>query len=165
MSTTTDAVARMPIPATLNLVITAVAAFDALACLWLASHAPHWSLLVLAAIAFSFVNNTIFSLLHESVHGLYHPNSKINEVTGPLLAAFFPTSFTILPTSHFGHHERNQTDMELFDQAFGINRNSTSSSRTRPKWAKTGPGSTNEWRETGAQVRASFGIRDVTICK
>ena len=115
MSKATAAAAGFPIPATLNLVITLAAACGALACLWLASHAPHWSLIVLAALGFSFVNNTIFSLLHEAVHGVYHPECRINEAAGPLLAAFFPTSFTVQRASHFGHHRRNRTDLELFD--------------------------------------------------
>ncbi len=115
MSATTHAAGSTSIPATLNLAITALAASGALACLWLASHAPHWSLVVVAAILFSYVNNTIFSLLHESVHGLYHSDRRINEAAGPLLAAFFPTSFTIQRVSHFGHHQRNRTDRELFD--------------------------------------------------
>ena len=84
-------------------------------CLWLASHAPHWTLVVAAAFVFSFANNTIFSLLHECVHGVFHPRRRINEAAGVLFAAFFPTAFTIQRISHFGHHRRNRTDLELYD--------------------------------------------------
>ena len=34
---------------------------------------PHWTLVVAAAFVFSFANNTIFSLLHECVHGAFSP--------------------------------------------------------------------------------------------
>ena len=57
----------------LNIVIAVGAIAIATGCLWLASHAAHWSLVVVAAFVFSFANNTIFSLLHECVHGTFSP--------------------------------------------------------------------------------------------
>ena len=66
----------LAIPVWLNIGIGTAAAAVAIACLWLASHAPHWSVLVGAACVFSFANNTIFSLLHECVHGSFHPNRR-----------------------------------------------------------------------------------------
>lgn len=105
----------LAIPARLNVAIAVTAIAAACACLWLASHAPHWTVVALAAFAFSFVNNTIFSLLHECVHGTFHPNARINHGAGVLFAAFFPTAFTIQRVSHFGHHRRNRTDLEIYD--------------------------------------------------
>jgi fatty acid desaturase len=107
--------APLPIAAKLNVAIAAVAIAVAIACLWLASHAPHWTVLVGAAVVFSFANNTVFSLLHECVHGSFHPNRRVNECAGVLFAAFFPTAFTIQRISHFGHHRRNRSDLELYD--------------------------------------------------
>src|SRR5262249_2642861 len=103
------------IPGTLNLAIAAGAIVAAVACLWVAAHAPHWSVLAAAAFAFSFVNNTIFSLQHECVHGTFPPARRINEAAGVLFAAFFPTAFAIQRVSHIGHHRRNRTDLELYD--------------------------------------------------
>ena len=103
------------IPSSLNLVIAACSIAVAIGCLWSASHAQHWIFIVGAAFVFSFANNTIFSLLHESVHGSFHRNRWINERAGALFAAFFPTAFTIQRVSHFGHHRRNRTDQELYD--------------------------------------------------
>lgn len=105
----------LAIPVWLNIGIGTAAAAVAIACLWLASHAPHWSVLVGAACVFSFANNTIFSLLHECAHGSFHPNRGVNDGAGVLFAAFFPTAFTIQRVSHFGHHRRNRTDLELYD--------------------------------------------------
>jgi len=110
-----DAATPLSIPSRLNLVIAVGAIAVAVACLWSAAHAPHWSILALAAFVFSFANNTIFSLQHECVHGTFHPARRINEAAGVLFAAFFPTAFAIQRVSHIGHHRRNRTDLELYD--------------------------------------------------
>jgi fatty acid desaturase len=104
-----------PIPSRLNIAIAAAALSSAVACLAIASHAPHWTVLAGAAVAFSFANNTVFSLLHECVHGTFHPITRVNERAGVLFAAFFPTAFAIQRVSHLGHHRRNRTDLELYD--------------------------------------------------
>ena len=107
--------ASYPIPARANMAIAAVAVAANLALLWTASHAPNWWVVALAAFAFSFTNNTVFSLHHEAVHRCFHPDIRINEGAGVLFAAFFPTIFQIQRISHFGHHRRNRTDEELYD--------------------------------------------------
>lgn len=71
-----------------------------------------------SAIVFSFVSNTIFSLFHESVHGVFHPSKKANYYLGVILGGFFPTSFTLQQIFHLGHHRRNRTDAEIFDQYY-----------------------------------------------
>ena len=107
--------AARTIPARINLVIAFGAISAALSCLWLAAHAASWLIVALAAVAFSFVNNTIFALHHEAVHGLFHPDRRVNEAAGMVFAAFFPTIFAIQRISHLGHHRRNRTDEELYD--------------------------------------------------
>lgn len=102
------------IPGTLNVVLTAIVAAACCGALWLASHAPLWQA-VLAAIVFSFVNNTMFSLLHESVHGIAHENRRVNESIGRVAAAFFPTSLSLQRVFHLGHHAHNRTESEQFD--------------------------------------------------
>ncbi|MDO5692831.1 MAG: fatty acid desaturase [Pseudomonadota bacterium] len=104
-----------PIPARLNLAIAVLAIAVNLACLWVASHASAWWVVAVAAVVFSYSNNTVFSLLHESVHGLFHPHRRINDGAGVLLAAFFPTISSVQRISHLGHHRRNRTDEELYD--------------------------------------------------
>ncbi len=105
----------LAIPGRLNLAIAVVAIAASAACLWVASHAGNWWWIAAAAIVFSYTNNTIFSLHHEAVHGMFHPNREINERAGVLFAAFFPTIFGIQRVSHLGHHRRNRTDEELYD--------------------------------------------------
>lgn len=103
------------IPGTLNIVLAVAAYVIAAYLLWLASHAASGWVVAAAAIAFSYVNNTIFSLLHEAVHGNFHPRRMVNDAFGIVGAALFPTGFLFQRTVHFGHHRRNRTDDELFD--------------------------------------------------
>lgn len=104
----------MRIPGTLNVALTIAAAAACCGALWLASHGAAWQI-ALAAIAFSFVANTMFSLLHESVHGIAHANRAVNETLGRFAAAFFPTSLSLQRVFHLGHHARNRTIEEQFD--------------------------------------------------
>lgn len=102
------------IPGTLNLALTAGAASACCGALWLASHRSGWQV-ALAAVAFSFVNNTMFSLLHESVHGIAHADRRVNEALGRFAAAFFPTALSLQRVFHLAHHARNRTIDEQFD--------------------------------------------------
>ena len=104
-----------PIPNALNIALSLLAAAAACALLWLVAHAQHLAVRLLGAIAFSFVNNTLFSLLHESVHGVFHRSERVNDWFGRWLAAFFPTSFTLQRYFHLGHHRRNRSEAERFD--------------------------------------------------
>lgn len=106
---------ELEVPIRRNFVIAAVAILANFGLLWTAAHAPSWWITALAAFAFSFTNNTVFSLQHEAVHGSFHPDRKLNDAAGVLFAAFFPTIFAIQRISHLGHHRRNRTDQELYD--------------------------------------------------
>jgi len=104
-----------PIPGRLNVLLGMLSIAVALALLWFASHTDSWPLRLVAAVLFSFAGNTIFSLLHESVHGIFHPHRAVNEGFGRLTAAFFPTALGFQRICHLGHHQRNRSDAELFD--------------------------------------------------
>lgn len=103
------------IPAALNIGLLLLAGGVAAALLWLASHATSWVWLAAAAVAFSYVNNTIFSLLHEAVHDIFHPDRRVNDWGGRIAAAFYPTSFTMQRAFHQTHHRNNRTELEQFD--------------------------------------------------
>jgi fatty acid desaturase len=105
----------LSIPAKLNLLLLPATIAAAAGSLWTASHAGSTWLMIAAAIVFSFVNNTIFSLLHEAVHGIFHPDSRVNTWAGRLAASFFPTSFSIQRAFHLTHHRHNRTPDEQFD--------------------------------------------------
>lgn len=104
-----------PIPGALNIALALASISAAIGLLWLASHTASWPLRIAAAFAFSYVNNTIFSLLHEAVHGNFHSNHAVNDFFGRLTAALFPTAFRFQQVCHLGHHRRNRTDDEMFD--------------------------------------------------
>jgi fatty acid desaturase len=106
---------RSSIPATLNVVLLVCAVGACAGCLWGASHAESWTARLLAAGVFSFVNNTVFSLLHEATHGVLHPSRRVNDSLGRLAAALFPTSFTMQRAFHLNHHRHNRTRLEQFD--------------------------------------------------
>lgn len=98
-----------------NAVILLGAALAAAALLWTAAHGPIPLVRVAAAILFSFVANTLFALLHESVHGNFNRNARLNAVGGRIAAAFFPTSFTLQRAFHLTHHRNNRSPIERFD--------------------------------------------------
>jgi fatty acid desaturase len=104
----------MRIPGTLNAALVGVAGVACCGALWVASHGSPWAVLA-AMVAFSFLNNTMFSLLHESVHGIAHEDRRVNELLGRLAAAFFPTSLSLQRVFHLAHHARNRTVDEQFD--------------------------------------------------
>ncbi|HEV7241292.1 MAG TPA: fatty acid desaturase [Thermoanaerobaculia bacterium] len=105
----------MRIPGTLNIALTIAAASACSGALWLASHGSAWWQVAVAAIAFSFLNNTMFSLLHESVHGIAHENRAVNEALGRFAAVFFPTALSLQRVFHLAHHAHNRTVDEQFD--------------------------------------------------
>ena len=103
------------IPARLNLGLLVTAIVVSAALLVAASHASHWTLQLAAAVGFSFTANTLFSLMHESVHGLLHPLPAVNRWGGRVAAAFFPTSLSLQRGFHLTHHRNNRSPLERFD--------------------------------------------------
>lgn len=45
-----------------------------------------------------------FSILHEAVHGLAHPNARVNEVIGVISGAFCLTPYAAWKAAHLKHH-------------------------------------------------------------
>jgi fatty acid desaturase/membrane-associated phospholipid phosphatase len=84
-------------------------------CLWAASQGFPVPFRILAAVCFSFLANTMFSLMHEAVHGGFHPSRPLNELGGRIAAAFFPTAFSLQRAFHLSHHRNNRSAVERFD--------------------------------------------------
>ena len=109
--------ARAPafaIPGRLNVALLCVLVAANAALLWGASHLALAAALA-CALAFSYTANTTFSLLHEAVHGIAHPDRRANLWIGRVAAAFFPTSFHIQRAYHLTHHRHNRSEFERFD--------------------------------------------------
>ena len=89
------------IPGVLNIFIFFLSGFISIFLLKSASDTNSYWIVLLCAIGFSFINNTLFSLLHEAVHKVFHSNEKLNYIFGVLVAGFFPTGFTFQRYCHF----------------------------------------------------------------
>ena len=83
--------------------------------LWWVSHTSSWFVIFLGVISFALISNTLFSLLHEAVHGLLNSNKVVNEWLGSFVAGWFPTSLTLQRAFHLTHHKNNRTAEEQFD--------------------------------------------------
>jgi fatty acid desaturase len=105
----------LPIPARLNLALVALVFVAAVGLLWLGSHVERWYLVGAVGVAFSYVLLTNYALLHEATHGNLHPNPRTNFCLGVLTGLLFPVPFSLVRTTHQGHHLRNRTDFEMFD--------------------------------------------------
>ncbi len=107
-----------PLPSRLNLGIAAAQIAALLAILWGAGKVTGaWPVVALAA-AYGVVMNSAYALLHEAEHNLLHPNPRVNDGTGAVLALFFPAPFHLIRQGHLGHHLRNRSDDEAFDFYF-----------------------------------------------
>ena len=107
--------AAVAIPGRLNLALLATASLVSAGLLWGASHAPNPLLVAACALLFSFTANTLFSLLHEAVHGIFSSRRPVNEWAGRWAAAWFPTGLAVQRAFHFTHHRNNRSPSEQFD--------------------------------------------------
>src|SRR5262245_47000814 len=98
-----------------NLGILVGAGLACVLCLWAASQPLPVPVRILAAVCFSFLANTMFSLLHEAVHAGFHPDRRLNELGGRIAAAFFPTALSLQRAFHLSHHRNNRSAVERFD--------------------------------------------------
>jgi len=107
-----------PIPARLNLAISAVQLAALTSILWSASRVHGWIWVALLSAAYGVVMNSAYAMLHEAEHNLLHPDGRVNQVVGAVLALFFPAPFHLIRQGHIGHHIRNRSDDEAFDLYF-----------------------------------------------
>jgi fatty acid desaturase len=105
----------MPIPVRLNLALVALVFTSAVALLWLASRVEQWYAVLGTGVLFSYVMLTDYALLHEATHHNLHPVAQWNRALGVIAATLFPVPFSLVHTTHQGHHLRNRTDFEMFD--------------------------------------------------
>ncbi|TAK04456.1 fatty acid desaturase [bacterium] len=77
--------------------------------LYFLPRSPWWAL-TLAPVA--ALNNPFWSLIHEAIHDMFHPSSRINAAAGRVLSVFFGSPFRVLRFSHLMHHKFNRTPLE-----------------------------------------------------
>jgi fatty acid desaturase len=105
----------MPIPNRLNLALVVGVIAAAIGLLWLGSRVEAWYAVLGVGVVFSYVLLTNYALLHEAAHGNLHSNARINDALGVVTGLLFPIPFSMIRTTHQGHHLRNRTDHEMFD--------------------------------------------------
>ena len=111
----TSADCDRPVPNRLNFCLVLGIVSAAVALLWLGSHVQHWYELLAVGVVFSYVMLTDYALLHEATHNLLNSNRRTNDALGIVAGILFPVPFTMIHTTHQGHHLRNRTDFEMFD--------------------------------------------------
>lgn len=104
-----------PIPSRLNLALCGGTLVVLVSLLGLAGRVGGGWPLVALAMAYGIAMNTGYALIHEAEHGILHPDPRINDGCGVVLALFFPAPFHLLRQGHLGHHLRNRSDDEAFD--------------------------------------------------
>lgn len=66
-----------------------------------------WTLVPLALLT-----NPFWSLIHEAIHDMFHPDRNVNAFFGRLLSILFGAPFRILRMSHLVHHKLNRRPVE-----------------------------------------------------
>ena len=109
---------EFPIPWRLNFLLAGIQGILLTGILYAAGRVNVWWCIALLAPSYGVVMNAAYSLIHEAEHNLFHPDPRINEIAGVVLALFFPAPFHLLRQGHLGHHLRNRSDDEAFDLYF-----------------------------------------------
>lgn len=105
----------MPIPNRLNLALTGTVVGGMIVLCWIGSRVEAWYAILGVGVLFSYLGLTNYFLLHEAVHGNLHTHPRVNHWLGVLTGFLFPVPYTMIWTTHQGHHLRNRTDFEMFD--------------------------------------------------
>jgi fatty acid desaturase len=104
-----------PIPVAINLLMFAVCSVLCFLLLCAASHTANIEVLILCGCLFAAVMIPVYSLIHEAEHTMLHPRPVWNAVLGRWLCALFVVSFNFLTHCHLRHHNKNRTDVEMWD--------------------------------------------------
>ncbi len=103
------------VPNFINILIAILSISFSLFLLWTASHNNSILVKLVCFICFGFIGNTVFGLLHETVHSAFNTNKTVNYIFGNIFAAFFPTGYSFQKSCHLNHHRQNRTDYEMFE--------------------------------------------------
>ena len=107
--------ADMPIPERLNCILVVSVFVAALTLLWLASHVSNWIAVGAVGVVYWYLLLTNYAVLHEASHGNLQSGTRRNYLLGLLAGLLFPMPFTLMRSTHQGHHDFNRTDVEMFD--------------------------------------------------
>lgn len=102
------------IPNRLNTCLTLAVTSALFGLLWLGARVEGWAL-ALCVAAFTLVFQTQFALLHEAAHLKLHSDARWNRALGVACGLLFPISCSMLSITHWSHHLKNRSDLEMFD--------------------------------------------------
>ena len=105
----------MPVPDSLNLLLSLAVFGCAIGLICAASYVHNWLAVLAIGIVFSYVLLTNYALLHEATHGNLQLTPRRNYWLGFLTGCLFPMPFSMICLTHQGHHLYNRTDSEMFD--------------------------------------------------
>ena len=71
--------------------------------------------LLLCAFTNALLTHPCWSLIHEAIHRVFHPNQKINDHCARVMTIFFGTIFPIVQFGHLMHHRMNRQGPDLID--------------------------------------------------
>lgn len=71
-----------------------------------------WLWLLLIAV---ITTNTLWALIHEAIHCIFHPDKQTNFLFGRLMGLSFGVEFHIARFGHLMHHRFNRTGLDLTD--------------------------------------------------
>jgi fatty acid desaturase len=112
----------MPIPNRLNVALVVGVVASAVGLLWLGSWVEQWYAVLGVGVVFSYLLLTNYALLHEATHNNLHSHPRVNAILGTATGIFFPVPFSLVHSTHQGHHLRNRTDFEMFDLYYPTDR-------------------------------------------
>jgi len=107
-----------PIPVRMNCLLVTLVTLLGLGLLWAASSLDNWYWTIGMGIGFSYLMLTNYALMHEAIHLNLQEDLRRNYLLGAISSFMFPVSFTMVQVTHLGHHYRNRTDAEIFDQYY-----------------------------------------------
>ncbi len=105
---------KYPIPERLNLLLLVVFMILIALCFVLPDKESTVQLLI-GAVVFGFVMQPAYSLLHESLHGNFSGNDRINRLAGQCIAFFLPSGYELFKKIHQGHHLSNRSKRERIE--------------------------------------------------
>ena len=116
-----SAATDFPVPDGLNRRLAALSFVAATGLLWLGSRRPEWWWAFGCGIPFSYVMLLVYALMHQGMHDSLQSDPGNNYRLGVFVSLLFPAPFSMVWTTHQGHHMRNRTDHEMFDLYYPTN--------------------------------------------